>query len=112
MELECADERGGTVAHRSARRARRRVPVLHELAERFLERPQPRFVVTPLIDAVGVDRTANLLRADGLHDAGILVELQTLLLERQPAVLEQLAYLRLGIGDQAFVVHAMHPPRK
>src|SRR6266853_1425587 len=82
---------------------------LDQVAERRRQRRKPRLIVTPLIDTVTVDRSADLLRADRLHDARIFVELQALWLERQPAVVEELAQLTFRIVDDSLVVHAVQP---
>src|SRR2546429_6911459 len=65
-----------TVACAAARGRRGYRVALHQIAERLLQPRKPGLVVTPLIDAFGIERLADLLRADGLDDAGSLVATQ------------------------------------
>src|SRR5439155_2707228 len=101
-----------TVACAAARGRRGYRVALHEIAERLLQPRKPGLVVTPLIDAFGIERLADLLRADGLHDAGILVEAQAPRFERQATVVKEPAQFAFRIVDEALVMHAVHAPRE
>src|SRR5579863_6027132 len=83
-----------------------------DIAQGLLERPEPRLVVTPLIHALRVDRAPHLLGADGLDDAGILIEAQTVLLVRQAAILEHAPQRGLRIRNQLLVVNTVHASRQ
>src|SRR5690242_16201125 len=75
-----------------------------EIAQRFPQGAEPGLVVPPLLDAVLVDRTAYLLRADGTDGSSVGMELQAGGLERQTTVVEQPADLAFRIRDQVLVV--------
>src|SRR5207302_10486832 len=79
---------------------------------RLLQPRKPGLVVTPLIDAFGIERLADLLRADGLHDAGILVEAQAPRFERQATVVKEPAQFAFRIVDEALVMLAVHALRE
>ena len=55
--------------------------------------------MAPLVDGVRIDRSAHLLRADGLNDPAVVVEAQAFIFIRQSAVIKQAAYLAFWIGD-------------
>src|SRR4051794_23449737 len=65
-------------------------------AERVPQRREPGFEMAPVVDAVAVDRTTDLLGTGGAHRAFVLEEAQARILERQPAMVEQAAHLGLG----------------
>src|SRR5205085_7813399 len=94
----------------SCRRCRR--VTLHEIPQRLPQRSEPLLVVPPLLDALGVERLADLFGADRAHDARVFVEPQALLLERQTAVGEELLQLAARIGYEPLVVEPMHPSRQ
>src|SRR3569833_2082568 len=48
--------------------------IVDELAQYRLQRAQPGFEVSPLVDAIGVQRLAHLLRARGMHDTPCFME--------------------------------------
>src|SRR5579862_27226 len=81
---------------------------LDRIAERVPQLPQQRLEPAPLLDAVSEDRLAHLFGAGGAHRALGFVEAQALLLERQPAMVEQAADLRFRLGDHVLVQDAMH----
>ena len=81
-----------------ARRARGRTrlaPVHLGLAERVLQRSQPGLVMPPLVQSLAEDGPADLFGAGGAHGASRFVETQAGVLERQAAVVQQPADLRL-----------------
>src|SRR2546429_2631796 len=92
-----------TVACAAARGRRGYRVALHEIAERLLQPRKPGLVVTPLIDALGIERLADLLRADGLHDAGVLVEAQAPRFRRQAPVVKGPPALAFRNYDQEHV---------
>src|SRR5688572_12351403 len=56
--------------------------VLQDGAERAFQRPEPRFVVHPVIDGLAIDRAAHLLGAGGAHGSLVLIEPQAARVER------------------------------
>src|SRR6516165_4114102 len=84
----------------------------YQIAHDIFQRSEPGLVMTPMIDAFGINRPAHLLGADGADDAPSLVEAQALLFERQPAVVEEPLHLSPRIGDQLLVINAMHAIRE
>src|SRR5206468_3731059 len=46
------------------------------LAQGSFQRPEPRFVMPPVIDPLAEDRLADLLRARGAHGAVVFMEAQ------------------------------------
>lgn len=85
---------------------------LGQIAQCFLQRPEPGLEVAPMINALGKYRLAHLLRARRLHAARICVEVQTLVLERQPAIVQLLQQLVLQVLHDSLVLHTMRPPWK
>ena len=65
-----------------------------------------------LFKRIPENRLAHLLGSRRAHRALILVEGQAALLERQAASGKQAADLRLGIGDDPFIVPAVHAARQ
>src|SRR3954466_9931404 len=82
----------------------RRVALEHG-SQRLFQRPEPRFVVAPVIDALLENGPSHLLRARRAHGARVLVKAQHALFERQVAVIEQPAHFGLGVLDHALVEH-------
>src|SRR5579862_7601930 len=65
-----------------------------------------------MIDPFPVNWLAYLLRAGRAYRALILVEPQAVRLERQAAVFQQAAHLRLRVLDQRFIEDPVDPPRQ
>jgi hypothetical protein len=63
--------------------------------------------MAPVVDALAVDRLANLFGTGGAHRARVLEETQAALLERQAAVFEQAPHFGFGVVDHAFVDDAV-----
>src|SRR5207342_1438838 len=83
-----------------------RIRIEHR-SERVFQRTEPMFEMAPVVDALLVDRFADLFGTGGPHRAIVLEETQALLLECKPAIVEQAPYLALGVGDHLFVDDAM-----
>src|SRR2546430_12848888 len=82
------------------------------ITERLLQWPEPRLVVTPLVETLAKDRLTHLLgtrRADAALGA---VVVQARRLERQFAELEQAPHAPLKILDDVLVMDAQHPTRQ
>ncbi len=69
-------------------------------------------VAPPGAERARVERLAHLLGARGPHRPLRLVEAQAGLLERQAAVVEDAAHLRLEVPDRLLVVHVQHLARQ
>src|SRR5437016_2914066 len=78
------------------------------VALRVFERPQPRLVVTPLVETLAKDRLTHLLGTRGANAACGAVVLEASRLERQFAELEQPPHAALKIVDDLLVVDAQH----
>src|SRR5256886_16378521 len=82
------------------------------ITERLLQWPEPRLVVTPLVETLAKDRLTHLLgtrRADAALGA---VVVQARRLERQFAELEQAPDAAFKILDDVLVMDAQHPTRQ
>src|SRR3974390_246460 len=66
----------------------------------------------PVVHAVPENGTPHLLGTRGTHGALVFIESQSLLLERQSAVIKQPANLAFGVIDRGFIEYAMHPARQ
>lgn len=80
------------------------------IAQCFLQRTEPWFVVPPIRQAVAADGTANLLGARGANTANRFVKLQACRLEGQRAELEQTPYVATEILYHILVVHCQDFP--
>src|SRR5215469_4860272 len=65
-----------------------------------------------MFKALAEDRLPDLLGARGAHRALVLIEPEAPRFEREAAILEQAAYLPLGVLDHGLVQHAVHAPRQ
>jgi len=81
------------------------------VAEAILERPQPGFVIPPLVDAFAADGLSHLLGARRAHVALGLVELQAGRLEAQTTEVQDARTLPPG-SPPGFVLHRQDPPRQ
>ncbi len=81
-------------------------------ASSSFQMPEMLVVVAPVAERARVDWLAHLLRARRLHGTVGLVELHAVFLERQAAMREDPAHLRLEIGDRLLVVDVQHLARQ
>src|SRR5690242_6709039 len=86
--------------------------ILQHRAKRGRQNSQPRLEMAPLFDPLPEDRLAHLFGACGAHGTAVAIEVQTFLLERQAAIVEQGADFALGILDHAFIEDAVHASRQ
>ena len=68
--------------------------------------PEPRFVMTPLIEAFAENRPADLFGTRGAHAPLVLVEFHAGRLEFQTAKVENSAHIGFQIVDHVLVPHA------
>src|SRR6478735_7436492 len=83
------------------------VPILQHLPKRGFQRFQLGFDGFPLVEAVTVDRSTDLLGAGRPHRSRVFVERQAGRIERQAEIIEQSANFPFRIVDQVFVDDAM-----
>src|ERR1700727_679630 len=81
---------------------------LNQVAERLFHGAKPRLEMAPLIHTLREDRLTHLFGARCLDRAAGLMETQALILEWQPAVLQQAMHLARQIGDYPLIVDAMN----
>src|SRR6202522_2933040 len=84
-------------------------PAVQRVAERLLERTEPRLEVLPLIQSLAINRPANLFRTGRAHAALRLMELDALGFDLEAAVFKNAPPAALEIVDYVLVMHAQHP---
>ncbi len=81
-------------------------PSCGERSEHLAQRTQPRLEVLPLVDALAIDRAANLLGTRRVHPPLGLVEVDAGSLEFEAAVVQDPPHAAFEVVDDVLVLHA------